>query len=195
METLGGSAGADPAALAEAAHATANALVESGRRSSDPETTARLVRLVDDHGLDTVAALWADRPGRSLPGALWRIYALREWVRQDPAGAAVDFAAGREVAQVSCVVAGANDPPTPEGMREMTDAILTGVFTADLAVALERAAAFCRVAAAGRAYRADDLEQLDADAAALLTRRSAGLARTAEDLEAAAALWRTHDLV
>src|SRR3954468_569495 len=89
LDTFGG--GADPAQLAEAAHATASALVEAGRTSSDADTTARLVRLVDDHGIEMVAELWSDRPARSLPGALWRLYALREWVRRDPAGAAADF--------------------------------------------------------------------------------------------------------
>lgn len=185
----------DPAALAEAAHATAVALVESGRAARDAETTARLVALVDEHGLDTVAELWADRPARSLPGVLWRIYALREWVRRSPAEAARDFAAGCAAAPVPHVVAGVAEPPTPEALRALADAILAGVFTGDLAVALERAAAFCRVVAAGRAHRADDVAAYDDDAAARLTHRSASLQRTAEDLEASATLWRSGDLV
>ena len=93
------------------------------------------------------------------------------------------------------MIAGAADPPTPEALRELTDAILSGVFQGDLAVALERAGAFCRVVAAGRAHRADDVEPYDDSHAALLTRRSASLQQTAEDLEAAASLWRSHDLV
>lgn len=193
IETLGGAP--DPAQLAEAAHATAQALVETGRAKHDAETTARLVRLVDDHGLDTVATLWADRPARSLPGTLWRLYALREWVRRDPTEASADFTAGGPIAHVPRVVAGAAEPPTPEALRHLADAILAGVFEGDLAVALERAGAFCRVVAAGRAHRADDVEQYDATLAAALTRRSASLHRTAEDLEAAAALWRTGSLV
>lgn len=193
MESHGGAP--DPAALAEAAHSTASALVESGRAARDAATTRRLVRLVDDHGLDTVAELWADRPARSLPGVLWRIYALREWVRRSPADASRDFQAGCAAAPVPRVVAGVAEPPSPETLRVLADAILSGVFDGDLGVALERAGAFCRVVAAGRAYRADDVEQYDDDAAALLTRRSASLLRTAEDLEASANLWRTNDLV
>ena len=84
MDSLAGSP--DPAHAAEAAHATAAAIVEAGRSSSDPATTARLVKLVDEHGIDTIADLWAGRPARSLPGALWRMYVLREWVRRDPVG-------------------------------------------------------------------------------------------------------------
>jgi hypothetical protein len=186
---------ADPAELAEAAHATAAALVEAGRGAVGAEVAQRLVTLMDDLGIDTVAEMWADRPARSLPGALWRLYALREWVRVDAGEAVVDFAAGQEVAHVARVVAGAADPPTPEALRTLLDAILGGIFQGDLAVALERAGAFCRVVAAGRAYRADEADEVDPARASALTRRSSSLLRTAEDLEAAAALWRSADLV
>ena len=86
LETFGGAP--DPAALAEAAHATASLLVESGRATSDEAARARLVALVDEVGLDTIADLWAQRPPRSLPGALWRLYVLREWVQRDAVAAA-----------------------------------------------------------------------------------------------------------
>ena len=102
--------------------------------------------------------MWAQRPARSLPGALWRLYALREWVRTDADRAATDFAVGQ-------------------------------------GVALERAGAFCRVVVAGRVRRADEVEAGDPLEASALTRSSASLHDTADDLEAAAALWRTSDLV
>jgi hypothetical protein len=69
------------------------------------------------------------------------------------------------------------------------------VFAGDLAVALERAGAFCRVVVAGRVQRADEVEDGDSAAAAALTRSAASLRDTADDLEAAAGLWRRHDLV
>lgn len=193
METFGGAP--DPAALAEAAHATAVLLVESGRATDDEAARARLVALVDEVGLDTVAELWAGRPARSLPGALWRLYVLREWVRRDAPGAAHDFDAGRSAAPVAHVVAGAAEPPTPEALTRLLDAVLHGVFAGDLAVALERAGAFCRVVVAGRVHRADDVEPADPLGADALTRSSAALLGTAEDLEAAAALWRAGELV
>lgn len=193
LESLGGSP--DPAELAEAAHATAFLLVESGRATDDPVARERLVSLVEDVGLDTVADMWASRPARSLPGALWRLYALREWVRADADRAATDFAAGQAVAPVPHVVAGAADPPTPDALRVLLDEVLHGVFAGDLAVALERAGAFCRVVVAGRVRRADEVEDGDPLEAAALTRSSASLHDTAADLEAAAALWRTSDLV
>lgn len=193
LDSLGGAP--DPAALAEAAHATASLLVESGRSSSEAATRARLVALVEDVGLDTVADMWAQRPARSLPGALWRLYALREWVRTESVEASRDFAAGRVSVPVQDVVAGAADPPTPEALRALVDDVLHGVFAGDLAVALERAGAFCRVVVAGRVHRADELDAVDPDTAAELTRSSASLRDTAEDLEASARLWRTADLV
>ena len=193
LETFGGAP--DPAVLAEAAHATAGLLVESGRATEDEVARARLVALVDEVGLDTIADLWAGRPPRSLPGALWRLYVLREWVRRDGVGAAHDFATGRTAAPVAHVVAGSAEPATPEALKALLDAVLHGVFAGDLAVALERAGAFCRVVVAGRVHRADDVEDDDPTGAIALTRSSSSLLRTAEDLEAAAALWRVDELV
>src|SRR5687767_10441266 len=105
--------GDDPALRAEIAHRTASLLVRGARSMEDEEVTARIVRLADDHGLDTVADLWASAPPDSLPGALWRLYLLRSWVRADPAAAAREFAAGRRFAPVHEVVAGVVDPPGP----------------------------------------------------------------------------------
>jgi hypothetical protein len=190
MDSLAGSP--DPARVAEAAHATAAAIVETGRSTTDPETTSRLVKLVDEHGIDTIADLWAGRPARSLPGALWRMYVLREWVRRDPVGASLDYRAGRDVAEVPHVVAGVAEPPGPDEMQQLVDAVLTGVYRGELDVALERGAAFCRVVAAGRALRADD--DPDDLSANVLTRRAASLQHTAEDLEHAARSWRAHAL-
>lgn len=182
----------DPAELAEAAHATASAIVEAGRGSADPAVTARLVGLVDEHGIDTIADLWAGRPARSLPGALWRMYVLREWVRRDAVGASVEYRAGSAVAQVPHVVAGVAEPPGPSEVRDLADAVLGGVYRGELDVALERAAAFCRVVAAGRVLRADD--DPDPGSAATSTRRAASLVQTADDLEHAARAWRAHTL-
>jgi hypothetical protein len=188
------SGGYDPAQQAEAAHTTAAAIVDAGRGSGDPELTARLVRLVDDHGLSTLADLWADQPARSLPGALWRLYVLREGVRRDPVGSAADYSEGQALAQVAHVVAGVADPTGPQQVSALADAVLTGVFAGDLAVALDRAAAFCRVSSTGRARRAADLGAQEELAAGAMTRTAAALLATAEDLEAAARLWRAGEL-
>ena len=55
LDTFAG--GVDPAQRIDAAHATASALVRHGRDGTDPEITARLLRLADEHGLDDIAEL------------------------------------------------------------------------------------------------------------------------------------------
>jgi hypothetical protein len=194
MESQGGSV-PDPAELTEAAHETAAVLVGTGRAADDPALTERLVALVDELGIATVAELWADRPARSLPGALWRLYALREWVQRDPEEASADYAEGMRFTDVNHVVAGVAEPPGPSELRDLTDAILRGVFDGDLALALQRAAAFCRVVSAGRAERAHTTDVQDREAAGQQTRRAASMLGTAEDLEASARLWRAGDLI
>lgn len=175
----------DPTEEIHVAHETAAALVHAGRASADPELTTRLVALVDDIGLSTMAELWSQRPARSLPGALWRLYVLREWVRRAPEEASREYAAGIRFTGPSHAIAGAADPPSPEEMGRLVDEILRGVFEGDLSVALERAAAFCRVVSAGRA----DVSVGDATA-----EQAANVLAMADDLSACARLWRSGGL-
>jgi hypothetical protein len=183
--------GPDPAERVEAAHATAEALMRYGR-GGDDALTARLVALTDEHGIDEVALLWADRPADTLPGALWRLYALRAGIRRRPVDFARGFDAGRWRAQVHEVVAGVADPPGAQEVVAQADSVLAGAFTGDFAVALERAAAFCRVVSTGWALLADD--ERDADQAGLRTRRASDLLRTGQQLEVAADRWRRGSL-
>ncbi len=183
-----------PAETTEVAHQTAAILVGTGRAAHDPAVTSRLVGLVDDLGLSTVADLWSSRPARSLPGALWRLYALREWVRRSPEQASREYASGIRFTDVAHAVAGIAEPPGPEELQRVADQILAGVFDGDLAVALERASAFCAVVAAGRAELAHDTDGLDPDTASGLTHSGAALLATGEDLRACARLWRLGDL-
>lgn len=183
----------DPAVVTQVAHDTAAALVRRGRDEGDPQVLDRLVTFTDDVGLSTAADLWASCPARSLPGALWRLYALREWVRRDPGGVSAEYRSGLCYADVAAVVAGVATPPGPDEVRALADTILRGVFTGDLDVALERAGAFCRVVAAGRASR----ERADAGEArsAAEAAGAANLLQMGQDLHACARLWRQGDLV
>jgi hypothetical protein len=190
LDALAG--GADPARRVDAAHETAAALIRHGRDGIDAGETARLVALTDEHGLDDVAELWADRPADSLPGALWRLYALRAGIRQDPIGIARAFDEGRRRAPVHEAVAGVARPPGPDEVKQLADAVLAGAFGGDLAVAMERAGAFCRVVSTGWAVQADD--EPEHSAAVRLTERAAQLARTGVQLEEGAACWRTGSL-
>ncbi|WP_182113991.1 MULTISPECIES: hypothetical protein [unclassified Actinotalea] len=180
----------DPAVRAEVAHTTANALVHQGRAAEDPEIVARLVRLVEAEGLDTVAGMWADSPANTLPGSLWRLYVLREMVRRDAPTISERYRMGVARAEVHDAVAGVASPPGPAEVTEVVDAVLSGVYAGDLAVALERGAAFCRVLATGAAIDADYHDEHDTDLAGRMTHGASGLVRTAEELEHAAQLWR-----
>jgi hypothetical protein len=183
----------DPALLSEAAHTSASAVVHGGRlRSEEPELVARLVALVDAEGLDTIASLWSQSPPQTLPGALWRLYLLREWVRRDPRTIAERYRLGLQRAEVAGVVAGVAGPPGPDEVVALADAVLHGVYSADVAVALERAGSFMRVLATGSAIDADWIADADETSAASVTRRASALLTTAEELESAAELWR-HD--
>ena len=175
----------DPTEQIHVAHETALALVHAGRAASDPAVTQKLVALVDDIGLSTLAELWSQRPARSLPGALWRLYVLREWVQRAPDDASREYAAGIRFTGPNHAVAGAAEPPGPQEMVRVIDEVLRGVFEGDLAVALERASAFCRVVSAGRA----DISSGDESA-----EQAANVLVMAEDLTVCARLWRADAL-
>ena len=76
-------------------------------------------------------------------------------------------------------------------MLDLADRILRGVFEGDFAHALERAAAFCRVEAAGATSIADDQEAASPERATELTTRASRLAVTADELAVCARL--AHD--
>jgi len=181
----------DPAVSRRIAHDTARGLVTRVRDSGDPDILDRVVRFTDEHGLDAVAELWAMSAPHTLPGALWRIYLLRTMIAQDAAGVALLFQRGTEVlVTIDPVVAGAPTPAGPDEVLELSDRILRGVFDGDLAHALERASAFCRVQAAGAASVADDQDAAAPERSTELTRRAARLTTIAEDLAASARLAR-----
>jgi hypothetical protein len=144
IDAAGGSSGDS---RAEVAAATAAVLVRAGRSPGDG---ARFVALADRVGIDTLAALWRDADPVSLPGALWALYLLRQWCRSSPEEVHRLWRAGESLAPADSVVAGVGEYADVQALPETADAVLTGVYRGDLAVALERAAALFRVVAAGR---------------------------------------------
>ena len=138
--------GEDPQEVAAAASRLAHALVAGGRAEEDPAVVERLVGLVRELGVETLAELWADAPPVSLAGALWRLYALQEATTRDGERWAAWYRAGH-AAYASRVVAGAVEPPGPAELRRLTDTILTGAYRSEIDVAFERAAAYARVVA------------------------------------------------
>ena len=187
--------GEDPAQILRVAHDTAHALVNRARDNDDPEVLERLIAYTDDHGIDAIAELWARSSPRSLPGALWRIYLVRLLIRQDPAGTSLLFQRGSEVLEtIDTVVAGAPMPTGPDEITELADEILRGIFVGDFSIALDRAAAFCRVCAAGATSIADDADFVSDERAAELTARADRFALTADEFAACARLQRASQL-
>ncbi|NEM92314.1 DNA-directed RNA polymerase subunit beta [Galbitalea soli] len=187
--------GEDPARILRTAHDTAHALLARARENTDPAVLERLVAYTDANGIYAFAELWARSSPRSLPGALWRIYLIRLLIRQDPLGTSLGYQRGSETLQtIDTVVAGAPLPTGPEEIITLADEILRGAFTGDFAVALDRAAAFCRVSASGATSLADDADVTNAERAAELTTRADRLALTADELTACARLHRSGQL-
>ena len=183
--------GQDPAQIIRLAHDTAHALVDHGREAEDLAIVERLVSFTDVHGIDALAELWAASSPKSLPGALWRIYLIRMLIRQDPEGMSYLFQRGTEVlGTIDTLIAGAPLPTGPKEITDLADQILRGLFRGDFATALDRAAAFCRVASAGATSVADDMEASNPDRATVLTTQASRLEHTGAQLTIGARLHR-----
>ncbi|WP_375163753.1 DNA-directed RNA polymerase subunit beta [Microbacterium sp.] len=181
----------DPAEQSRIAHATASALLDRARKDASGETTERLIAFAAEHGIDEIAELWAHSPARSLPGALWRLYLLQLAIRDDGATTALLYERGRvELRTADAVIAGAPAPASPEELVALVDTILRGVFQGDFAIALDRAAAYCRVQASGATHLADDYEASEPQRASDFTRRALRLSGYATDLSDSSAAWR-----
>ncbi|QEE62230.1 DNA-directed RNA polymerase subunit beta [Salinibacterium sp. dk2585] len=187
--------GDDPAKVSRIAHDTAAALLSRVRDAPETEIIDRLVAYTDDHGIDAIAELWSRASPRSLPGALWAIYLLRALTRQDAEESSFLYRRGSEVAvTIDPVVAGATVPTGPEEITALADQILRGLFDGDFAVALDRAAAFCRLTSLGATNVADDLEVPSPDRASALTAKASRLSHMAAELVTCAKLWRAGSL-
>lgn len=168
--------GTDPAEMTAAGHRIANLLVRGPHDGTDQELVDRVLHLADEDGLGTIAELWQHAPADSIAGALWRLYVLRTWVHRRPEDAAREFAAGKAYAPVEEVLAGVVDPPGPEEVIALVDTVVRGIVATDFDVTLDRAAAFARIVAVGRAQ----LESGDPHSAARLVDTSIDLRRAAE---------------
>lgn len=193
---LDGHAGApDPAETSRVAHETAQALLTRVRGSGDTEVVDRLLAFTDEHGIDTLAQLWAVAPSRSLPGVLWRLNVLRLVIQRNPEMAAVQYQRGVEVLRtIDPIVAGVETPTGPDEVSGLADQILRGAYSGDFAIALERAAAYCRVAAAGASAHADDHDSVVPERSSELTRRALRHSEFAADFTSSARRWRIGSL-
>lgn len=186
----------DPARLRAVAHETAQALIDRGHAAGAREVVDRLLAFADEQGIDTIAELWAQAEADSLPGALWRLYLLRAFIRDgDGEISAQAFRRGVGVLHTADeAIAGAPEGAGPSEVVALADEILRGAFSGDLGDALDRAAACCRILAAGSLDDADSSDVDDADRASRLTTRASRLATIGAELAVCARRERTGSL-
>lgn len=182
--------GSDPAEVAEAAHVSAQLLVDTSRETTDSVVRQRILSLAQEHGIELLAQMWASAPACSLPGALWRLYVLHTALAKHPEETAQFFRQGKPLADVSAVVAGVIDPPGAKEIERVSNEILSGLFTDELDAALDRAAAFCVVVSAGQRAIGGRIEHDDPQISSHLYEQSQRLYKTAQELADAARAWR-----
>ena len=201
-DTIAG--GTDPQEISEISHLSAAALLDRVRHSEDPAVVERVLTLVETVGVDEIAELWSHAEPDSLPGILWRLYLLRSWMRTHRESIARLWRVGEPVATTASAIAGIDQAPTEEDIARTADSILSGAFTGDFAVALNRAAAFTDVVALGlrveakrMTSQATQLHPNGSEAvksvrtkAARLLHTAGNLATTARDFQHGAALWQ-----
>lgn len=141
--------GMDPETLSEISHTSAAALLDRVHHSEDPAVVDRVLTLVDREGVDIIAELWSQADPESLPGILWRLYLLRTWMRRNSRSIAQLWSVAEPEATSASAIAGITEIPHEEDIARTADAILSGAFTGDFAVALERAASFTEVIVLG----------------------------------------------
>lgn len=187
--------GDDPAEVSAIAHDTARALLSRVRDEAHPDIVEKVVSFADDNGIDTLAELWSRSSAHSLPGALWRMYLIRDLIRAQAAQMSVLFGQGLSVLSTAdVVVAGAPTPAGPDEMVSLADTILHGAFTGDFSGALDRSAAFCRIVSAGCTALANQSDLTHPERATGLTLQASRLSQTAHELAVCARLWRDHAL-
>ena len=185
----------DPAVAHRLTHETAWALLDRVRHVADPELVERVISVADTSALDDIAELWSEASAQSLAGLLWRLYLIREVVRDDAEQTAHTFRVGYERARtIDPVVVGVEAPAQPETMSALADQILRGVFSADLGDALSRASAFSNIMSMGFTEVANEREQTDEAHASALTRRALRYSTFADDFALGAKLWRAGSL-
>jgi hypothetical protein len=150
----------------DAAHRTAAALVAGAVDVPGEAIAERLRDYLRAEGITELAVLWSQAPPVSLPGALYQLTLLREWVLGNREDVSRYYDAGRFPAEVHNVVAGVAEPPTPEAVVALVEQVLSSAFTGSLADALDRAASFCRVVSTGRVHVSDDTDTAQARLAA-----------------------------
>lgn len=140
-----------PQAKAQLAHDTARLLVgRQGGVTLPPDAVKRLDRYLADGGLDDLAILWAESEPVTLPGALWRLYRLREQLLAHPEELARLISLGHDhLDTIDPILVGMAEPVTPDSVLGLADDVFSGAMGGSLPDALERAGALAKVVARG----------------------------------------------
>jgi hypothetical protein len=140
-----------PQAKAQLAHDTARLLVgRQGGVTLPQDVIHRLDRYLADGGLDDLAALWAESGPTSLPGALWRLYRVREQLLARPDELARLISLGHDhLDTIDPILAGMAEPVTRDSVVALADDVFSGAMGTTLPDALERAGALAKVVARG----------------------------------------------
>lgn len=180
----------DPAERYMVASDTAWALLYKVRHHPDKELLNRVLELAKTAGIDELAQLWAEAHAQTLPGVFWRLYLLREVITKNPETVRELYRSGlTRIDTIDGLVAGAEEPVTPETLLRFSDEVLKGIFAGDFGAAVDRAASACMILAAGAAHLADSRD-LDSDEDALkLTKQALRFDQFARDLKMSAKLW------
>jgi hypothetical protein len=129
------------------------ALLILGRATDTPlpdDVRTRVKAFIDDGGLDDIAHLWADSQALSLPGALWRLYRVRDHILKQPEDIARLATIGHDsLDTIDPVVAGLQDPITPDTVVALIDSVFFGAFDGEFAEALTRVGALAKLVAQG----------------------------------------------
>ena len=185
IELIEGSA--DIAEASELAHTTADVVVPlPGRPPLDVGVRERVQALLESEGIDTLAESWVAMPAESLPGALWRGYLLREWIRRFPSEAAARFAAARAASDARALdLATAQLVHTPAAVKALWDQVFAGGFAGDFHEVLRESARLTNfLGSVIPGWIGDDAHPL----ATAVTRRDTAMLRTAAEFEQAEAL-------
>lgn len=179
----------DVAYNSELAHTSAQALVPMGRHYSedDHETVQRILRLVDEEGVDVLAEAWVRSPEDSLPGILWRGYLLYEWIRREGSDVADRFVTASDYerhrggdGELKLAMT-----PKPGTVRQEWSAVLSGTFEGDFTDVLVDSARLTDFLGSAEAiWIADPSDPL----ANRVTRRHSALLETSREFRNAAAL-------
>lgn len=182
----------DPALSSESAHTSARILVKAPNGEwSDPddETKTRLLNHLQENGVDELAELWSRSPATTLPGILWRLLLIDQWVRRFPEGVNTRFKQGLNSPHLSeyLDIEGAHSLDFP-GWKKQLETVFWGQFDGNFADFLDESQAVLRVLAASEPIwmKADSQDALANE----ITVRDNALLVTAEELLEAASLYR-----